>query len=396
MVSLANHCHMTPRTLALLGSTGSIGQSTLDVLAALPSRFRLIALAAHSNDALLAKQYEQFRPAHICVVEPNAAARLRSRLSGESVVIHSGEEGLLHLAALPEVDMVVNAVVGAAGLRTSLETVKQGKLLALANKESLVAGGPLFAEIMARNGSKILPIDSEHSALWQGLQAGKLGEVRRVVLTSSGGPFRTTPAAELAEMTVEDALSHPTWKMGPKISIDSATLANKGLEVIEAIHLFGLRADQVSVVVHPQSIVHSIVEFVDSSQIAQLSRPDMRLPILYALTWPDRVESDFGRLDYAAPLQLSFEPPDVERFPLLPLAFQAARTGGTAPAIYNAANETAVAAFLERSIRFTDIAQITERVLGSLPINPIRGLDDVLIADTEARRAATSLMEKVA
>lgn len=386
----------TPRSLVILGSTGSIGRSTLEVVSLHAGRFRLAGLASYSSDQLLAEQYRTYRPSMLCMVDRAAAGRLRSHLAGESVTILEGEEGLLDLTALSGVDMVVNAIVGAAGLRASLKTVSQGKLLALANKESLVAGGPLFADLIARHNSRILPIDSEHSAIWQGMQAGRPGEVRRVILTSSGGPFRQTPAEQLADVTLEEALSHPTWKMGPKISIDSATLANKGLEVIEAIQLFGLKLSQVSVVIHPQSIVHSLVEFVDSSQIAQLSRPDMRLPIQYALCWPDRFESPFGRLDFAEQVQLTFEPPDPARFRMLPLASAAATAGGTAPAIYNAANETAVAAFLERSIRFTDIAEITERVLNSLPISPVQELEDVLFADREARSAAASIMEKVA
>jgi 1-deoxy-D-xylulose-5-phosphate reductoisomerase len=301
---------------------------------------------------------------------------------------------LLNLAELPDVDIVVNAVVGASGLRTSLAAVKAGKFLALANKESLVAGGPLFGGLMQRHGARILPIDSEHSAIWQALMAGKANEIRRVLLTASGGPFRTFPTEGFESITPEMALSHPTWNMGRKITIDSATLANKGLEVIEAVSLFQIPAAKVEVVVHPQSIVHSMVEFCDSSVIAQMSRPDMRLPITYALFWPERVESAFGRLEFSQGLKLEFEAPDLDRFPALRLAYEVARVGGTAPAVYNAANEVAVEGFLNRRIKFTEITDTISATVDNISIVSDPNLEDILDADREARVFASRRQEK--
>jgi 1-deoxy-D-xylulose-5-phosphate reductoisomerase len=309
-------------------------------------------------------------------------------LSGEKVTIVTGESEIVKLAGTTDIDIVVNAIVGAAGLRTSLEAARQGKVLALANKESLVAGGPLFAPLIERHQSAILPIDSEHSAVWQCLTAGKKSEIRRIILTASGGPFRTLPREKFESITVEQALNHPTWKMGHKITIDSATLANKGLEVIEAVALFQIPADAISVVIHPQSIIHSMVEYVDSSIMAQLSKPDMRLPISYALFWPERQESHFGRLELSELSQLTFEQPDFERFPALALAYKAARAGGTAPAVYNAANEVAVQAFVAKAIQFTQISDCIDAVLNEVMLTTDPGLEQILAADRMAREAA--------
>jgi len=384
---------MSPRTIVLLGSTGSIGRSTLDVIDAHPGAFELKALAAYSSADILLEQYRRYHPEYLCLVREDRADWLRDQLKDEPVELLVGEEQLVKLAAL-EVDLVVNAVVGAAGLLASLETVNRGGVLALANKESLVAGGPLFPEIMKRTGAKILPIDSEHSALWQALASGKESEIRRLIITASGGPFRTWPIEKFESITPAQALNHPTWKMGPKITIDSATLANKGLEVIEAVALFRVPVERVSVVVHPQSIIHSMVEFVDSSIIAQISNPDMRLPICYALFWPDRVESEFGRLEPAALTDLTFEEPDLQRFGALRLAFEVARTGGTAPAVFNAANEIAVEAFLKEHIKFTEITDIIENTVNTVPIVSKPQLDDVLAADRAARTAAREKVGK--
>jgi len=387
--------HMKPRQIVILGSTGSIGRSCLDVIRSHPDRFVVRGLAAHSNVQLLAQQYREFRPEYVCVADTGHAKALASAVAGEKVRVISGHDELVSLAGLPAADLIVNAVVGAAGLRASLEAVKSGKPLALANKESLVAGGPLFRPLIEGGAARIIPIDSEHSAVWQALTAGKKDEVRSIVLTASGGPFRNLDAEDFRSITVEQALTHPTWSMGPKITIDSATLVNKGLEVIEAVTLFGLPSSKIRVMVHPQSVIHSMVEFVDSSVIAQLSRPDMRLPISYALFWPERVQSDFGRVDWDKLGPLTFEQPDYDRFPMLRLAFEVSSTGGTAPAAYNAANEVAVAAFLDRKIPFLGINEIVERTVGSTDTIKAPGLDDILAADTAAREAAGSMIEEI-
>ncbi len=351
-------------------------------------------LTARSNDRLLEEQYRKFRPAYLCLADSVAADRLRKRLVGEPVQVLDGEKNLLELAALSDIEVVLNAVVGAAGLQISLAAVRSGKRLALANKESLVAGGPLFAELCRQSKARILPIDSEHSAVWQALACGRQNEIRTIILTASGGPFRTWPLEKFPEITVEQALAHPTWNMGSKITIDSATLVNKGMEVIEAVVLFDTPAEKIKVVVHPQSIIHSMVEFCDSSVIAQLSRPDMRLPIAYALFWPERVDSDFGRIDWSDMPGLTFEPPDERRFPVLKLAYQVAATGGTAPAVYNAASEIAVKAFLDGALGFTHIADIIQQTVQEAEIVARPQLTDILQADRDAREKARKIMEK--
>lgn len=383
---------MTPKKIVVLGSTGSIGRSCLEVVKSHPGRFAVRALATHSNVELLAEQYRAFRPAYLCAVDEARAEKLRDLLKDEPVTILQGKEELVALAALDNIDMVVNAVVGAAGLLASLETAKLGRALALANKESLVCGGPLFPPLIKKTKARILPIDSEHSAIWQLLACGKKNELKRLIITASGGPFRELPIEKFGDITVGQALDHPTWKMGPKITIDSATLVNKGLEVIEAVVLFSVPVEKVTVVIHPQSIIHSMVEFVDSTVMAQLSRPDMKLPITYALFWPDRVDSDFGRLDLDRLENLTFEKPDFDKFRALKLAFQVADTGGTAPAIFNAANEIAVNAFLNSAVRFTEITDIIENVLEKLDIVSQPTLDDILNADHLARLAAKEMV----
>ena len=383
---------MTPKKLVILGSTGSIGRSCLDVVHAHPGRFVVRALAAFSNVDLLVQQYKTEKPDYVCIVDSSKESELRSRLEGEAVEILVGEKELVKLAALDDVDVVVNAVVGAAGLRASLETVKAGRDLALANKESLVCGGPLFSPLLKKTGAKILPIDSEHSAIWQALACGKEKEVKRIIITASGGPFRDLPFEKFSEITTEQALNHPTWKMGPKITIDSATLANKGLEVIEAVVLFSVPTEKVKVVIHPQSIIHSMVEYIDSSVMAQLSKPDMRLPITYALFWPERVESDFGEIDFDELGQLTFEKPDVRKFRALKIAFEVAETGGTAPAIFNAANEVAVEAFLQKAVKFTGITDIIEGVVEKLDVVSEPDLNDILESDRKARQAAKNIV----
>ncbi len=385
---------MIPRKLVLLGSTGSIGRSTLDVVKKHPGCFNIVALATHSNVELLVEQYHQFQPDYVCLVDYSKSKQLAERLKGKPVKVLVGETEMVQLAALEGVEIVVNAVVGAAGLLASLEAVKKSKYLALANKESLVTGGPLFAPLAKKADGKILPIDSEHSAVWQALASGKFDEVKAVILTASGGPFRDYPLDRFSDITPRQALEHPTWKMGPKITIDSSTMVNKGLEIIEAITLFSLPAEKIKVVIHPQSIVHSMVEFVDSSIIAQLSSPDMRLPITYALFWPNRVKSDYGRLDLDTFTSLTFEEPDFNRFPALPLAYSVAEAGGTAPAVFNAANEVAVKAFLQGSIKFPEITDTIEHVVNKIAVVSNPDLDDILQADRQARAVANEKVGK--
>lgn len=385
---------MKSRTLVLLGSTGSIGRATLDVVRNHPGAFSVAALAAHTNADLLEKQYQEFRPRYLCLLDVPGARQLAGRLKGEPVEVLCGRDDLVRLSSLSGVDIVVNAVVGAAGLLASLEAVKEGRALALANKESLVAGGPLFAPLVEGGQGTILPIDSEHSAVWQLLACGKKDEIKRIIITASGGPFKDLPADEFQRITPAEALNHPTWKMGSKITIDSATLANKGLEIIEAVALFQVDVGKIDVVVHPQSIVHSLVEFMDSAMVAQLSKPDMRLPISYALFWPDRVTSSFGRLDLTRAGPLTFEEPDFGRFPMLKLAYEAAGTGGTAPALFNAANEVAVDAFLKQGIAFLRINEIVAEVLQEIPVVSQPQLDDILDADRKARELAQELSGK--
>jgi len=386
---------MDMKNLVILGSTGSIGKSTLEVVDNHPGSFKIIALTAHSNAELLIQQYNKYKPDYICITDAKKAVLLKDSLKNESVKILIGEDELLDLTSISSVDMVVNAIVGSAGLRASLQTIKNNKDLALANKESLVAGGPLFASLIEKHQCKILPIDSEHSAIWQALRAGEANEVKKIIITASGGPFRTFSKEQLESVTLADALNHPTWNMGRKITIDSATLANKGLEVIEAVNLFHVSIDKVGVVVHPQSIIHSLVEYIDSSMIAQLSNPDMKLPISYALFWPQRVESSFGELNLAELGQMTFEKPDYEKFPALKIAFEVALAGGTAPAVFNAANEEAVDAFINGEIGFNIITDIIKNCVDNLEVISKPDLDDILSLDQKARTYAQQMIGKV-
>ena len=376
--------------VAVLGSTGSIGTNTLDVIAASGGRFEPWLLAARRSVAPLLEQARRFRPAWIVVVDPAAAAEIGAAALPAGTRLAVGPEPLAELVADPAVDRVVSAIVGAAGLRSTWAALEAGKTVALANKETLVMAGPLATRLAERTGAAIIPVDSEHSAIHQALCSGGAGEVARIVLTASGGPFRTRPRETLATVTPAEALRHPTWSMGPKITVDSATMMNKALELIEARWLFGLPAEQLGVVVHPQSIVHSLVEFVDGSVIAQLSPPDMRLPIQYALSYPRRLPGPARRLDLARAFALEFEPPDPDRFPALRLGHEAAARGGTAGAVLNAANEEAVGRFLAGSLRFTDIADVCGRVLDAHPFQAEPTLDEVLRLDAWAREEVRS------
>jgi 1-deoxy-D-xylulose-5-phosphate reductoisomerase len=372
--------------IAVLGSTGSIGRSTLEVIAASGGRLKAVALSAHRNTGLLLQQAQSVRPRKIVVTDLAAAARQDWSDLPPNVELLTGDEAAAHLAADPDVDIVVSAIVGSAGLRGTWAALDAGKIVALANKESLVVGGPLVMELARRKNAKILPVDSEHSAVFQALEAGRREEVRRVVLTASGGPFRTWTLEQLANVTVADALAHPTWAMGPKITVDSATLMNKALEIIEARWLFDLSADQISVVIHPQSIVHSMVEYRDGSVIAQLSPPDMKLPIQYALTWPERREGVATKLDWSRTMELRFEPPDFERFGALGLGLEVAAAGGTAGAVLNGANEAAVAAFLDQRLSFREIVPVCRSIVQNHKYDPNPSLEQVLEADRWARQ----------
>ncbi|MEZ5237162.1 MAG: 1-deoxy-D-xylulose-5-phosphate reductoisomerase [Acidimicrobiia bacterium] len=377
-------------SLAVLGCTGSIGTQTLDVVRCRPDRYTVRVLGAHSSVDAVVAQAEELRPEIVVLVDEAAAAAAAGRLP-RGTELWVGAEALAEAAT--RCDVVLNAVVGFAGLGVTMAALRAGRRLALANKESLVAGGPVVRQVAHTPGAELVPVDSEHSALHQCLRAGRGdAEVSRLLLTASGGPFRTTPADELATITVDQALAHPTWSMGPKITVDSSTLMNKGLEVIEAKELFEIEVDRIDVVVHPQSIVHSMVTFTDGSTMAQLSRPDMRLPIAYALAYPDRFDHAYGAIDWATASTLTFEPPDHGRFPCLGLAYQASRTGGTAAAWLNGANEAVVAAFLAGRIGWIDIAEVLKAVMDRHDGGKAQSVDDVVDADRTARRLAEELV----
>jgi 1-deoxy-D-xylulose-5-phosphate reductoisomerase len=376
------------KKLVILGSTGSIGRSALDVVEKNQDRIEVVALAAHSNFELLLKQTIKFRPKYITLTDHKAYHRFKKIFDSSETELVESENGLKKLSTLPDADIVLNAVVGAAGLKASLDVVASGKRLALANKESMVIGGFLINAMATKTGAEILPVDSEHSAIWQALRSGKSSEVRKIILTASGGPFFDKPLSEFKSITKEQALNHPTWKMGPKITVDSATMINKGLEVIEAMHLFDISPDKIEVVIHPQSIIHSMVEFVDSSIIAQISKPDMRLPIADAFFYPERVTSDFGKINLTEVNQLTFRKPDFEKFPLLKLAWEVAAKGGTTAAVYNAANEIAVQAFLDNTVEFV---QIPDMVINCVEKHrPIKkpSVAEIIEADRWARETA--------
>ena len=374
------------RNVVLLGSTGSIGTSTIKVAEDLPDRIRLLGLAAGNNLELLLDQTRKQRPEAISISDPAKARQLRDML-GTGTEVFSGDEGLIHLATLPAADIVLIAIVGTAGLAPALAAIHAGKDIAVASKEILVMAGEIVMREAREHGVNVLTVDSEHSAIFQCLDGKPTDSVRRLWLTASGGPFRMTPKGEFPAITVEDALKHPSWIMGRKITIDSATLFNKGLEMIEARWLFDIEMARVGVVVHPQSIVHSMVEFVDGSLLAQLSTPDMCLPIQYALTCPERVASDRVQTDFPAIGTLTFEAPDPDRFPALDLARRAGETGGTLPAVLNAANEVAVQAFCQRQLGFTDITTTVARVLQQHQVVAHPDLPQLLAADAWAREA---------
>lgn len=385
------------RRIAILGSTGSIGRSTLSVVDSYPDRFQIVALAAGSNIEAALEQAVRWKPRVLSVAREEDADALRQPLKAKNlgdIEVVSGPAGAVRVSTHPDVDFVVSAIVGVAGLEATYEAVKAGKTLGLANKECLVAAGELITAEAKKQGKPLLPIDSEHNAVHQCLRGGRMDEVERIWLTASGGPFLKTPASEFASITVQQALNHPTWKMGKRITIDSATLMNKGFEVIEACRLFDVPPKQVEVIVHPQSTIHSMVEFVDGSILAQVSVTDMRLPILYALTYPERIPSDL-RFPVMNLRQLDFYPPDMRKFRCLGLAYEAAESGGAHPVALNAADEVAVAAFLEGHIRFDEIPRVIEEVLSATKTGKMESIKQVLETDLEARRAARERIERL-
>ncbi len=383
-----------PRRISILGSTGSVGCNTIDLIERQPERYEIEALTANRNVALLAEQARRLRPRLAVIGDEARFGALKEALAGSGIELAAGPAALVEAAQRPA-EWLMAAIVGAAGLEPTLAALRRGAIVALANKECLVCAGELMMEEVNRNGATLLPVDSEHNAIFQVFDFARRDAVERIILTASGGPFRTLDRAVMAHVTPAQAVAHPNWNMGAKISVDSATMMNKGLELIEAHHLFDLPAENIEVLIHPQSVVHSLVAYVDGSVLAQLGTPDMRTPIAYTLGWPERMPAPAERLDLAALGQLSFEPPDLERFPALRLARQALQSGGTAPTILNAANEVAVAGFLGGEVGFLEIAGIVEETLATMPLDKPASLDAVFAVDSEARRVAEELIARV-
>ncbi|MFA7486359.1 MAG: 1-deoxy-D-xylulose-5-phosphate reductoisomerase [Phycisphaerae bacterium] len=385
---------MKIKQIAILGSTGSIGKNALRVVEALGESFEIFALSAHNNIDILAAQVKHFKPKVVCISNESKLKSLKQAIGGIDVEILSGPSGLVEISKINEIDIVLMSVVGAAGLQAILAAAQKGKRLAIANKEPLVIAGKLLIEAAKKSGSEILPIDSEHSAIFQSMQAGNADEVNKIILTASGGPFRDASKKQMDEATIEQALAHPTWQMGPKITVDSATMMNKALEVIEAHWLFGAAVEKIEVLIHPESVIHSMVEFIDGSVIAQMGRPDMCLPIQYALTYPDRVKgiSEHLRLDELG--RLNFHKPDFDKFRLLKIGFEVARTGGTAAAVFNAANESAVEHFLAGRIRLGKIAELIEHCLDKHEVITNAALDELLEADSWARNEVSNCLNQ--
>ena len=381
------------KRISLLGSTGSIGTQTLDVVRAQPKSFQIVALAAYENDILLEEQILEFEPELAVLVDPDAANRLRNRYTGKTEIL-SGKEGLLQVACMDSADVVLTALVGFAGLEPTLAAIETGKDLAIANKETLVAAGELVTAKAKEKGVQLLPVDSEHSAIFQALQGNKTSAIEKLIVTASGGALRDWTKEEISQAALKDVLNHPNWSMGAKVTIDSASLANKGLEVIEAHWLFGIPYDQIEVVVHPQSIIHSAIQYKDGSVIAQLGVPDMKLPILYALSWPERFETEWPRFSFFDYPELTFRKPDLERFPALRLAFQAGRAGGTAGCIFNGANEEAVHQFRQGNISFLKISELIEGALNSIEVQKADQLETIRSADEKTRQWVRKQIKK--
>ncbi len=382
------------KSLTILGATGSVGQSTLDLVIRNPDAFSVQALTAQTDVAGLAKAARSTSARLAVIGDPSRLSELQAALAGTSIEVSAGEAAITDAAAMGA-DVTMAAIVGCAGLRPVMAAIEKGGIIALANKEALVSAGAVMTQAVKKSGATLLPVDSEHNAIFQCLDPANTKAIRRIIVTASGGPFRTWSPAEMADVTPEQAVKHPNWSMGAKISVDSATMMNKGLELIEAFHLFPVTPAQIDVLVHPQSVIHSMVEYVDGSTLAQLGSPDMRTPIAYCLAWPERMDAPVAQLDLAAIGKLEFEEPDYERFPCLALARQCLDAGGARPAILNAANEVAVAAFLARRIRFTDISAIVQRVLERYHPDAPTSLDDVFAIDDEARARAEQDMELI-
>lgn len=379
------------RRVTILGSTGSVGRNTIDIIARQPEAYAVEALTAHGNAALLIEQARQLKPRFVAIGNESHYSAVKDGLAGTGIEVAAGRAAVIEAAARPA-EWVMSAIVGAAGLEPTLAAVRRGALIGLANKETLVCAGALVMREVAQHKAVMLPVDSEHSAIFQVFERDHVDAIEKIILTASGGPFRQRTVAEMAEMTPEQAVAHPNWSMGAKISVDSASMMNKGLELIEAYHLFGLPESQIEILVHPQSVIHSMVAYKDGSVLAQLGSPDMRTPIAYALGWPKRIAAPADKLDFGKIKQLTFEAPDPARFPALRVAREALKAGGGTPAVLNAANEIAVAAFLDRQVRFTDIVAICEQVLTELPGGEIERLDQILALDTEARRRAAEVV----
>jgi 1-deoxy-D-xylulose-5-phosphate reductoisomerase len=382
------------KRLAILGSTGSIGVNTLDIVRQFPERFQVVSLSAGLNTGLLRQQILHFRPKIVSVLNKELAGALKRDLSSESPEIVEGIEGLIKVATHPEVDQVVSAIVGAVGLIPTLSAIKTGKTIALANKESLVMAGKIVMEEARRSGVQILPIDSEHSAIFQSLLGHRKETIQRLILTASGGPFLNLPMSKLPDVTVKDALHHPNWEMGKKITIDSASLMNKGLEVIEAHWLFDMPVEKITVQIHPQSVIHSMVEYIDGSVIAQMGIADMRVPISYALSFPNRLPLNLPKLDLPGKGGLTFQAPDLDRYLCLKLAYQSIEIGETMPAILNASNEVAINAFLDGAVKFTEIPLLIQRVMEDHDVKPVHTIEDILKADHWARERAKAMIER--
>lgn len=380
------------KKISILGSTGSIGVNALNVVTQFPERFELIGLAAQRNITLLEEQIHQFHPKVVSVADENLGNKLKKRCADITIEVLTGENGAVQVATHPDVEMVLSSIVGFAGLIPTYQAVLANKHIALANKETLVVAGALIMPEVEKRSLTLLPVDSEHNAIFQSLQGHRREDFRKILLTASGGPFRNHTKGQLETVTLQDALKHPNWNMGRKITIDSATLMNKGLEVIEAHWLFGVAFEDIQVVVHPQSVIHSMVEYLDGSIIAELGVPDMRIPIAYALAYPEQFELNVPRLDLTKLGSLTFEEPDFEKFPCLRYAYEAGKVGGTAPAVLNAANEIAVDAFLHEKISFLDISRIIHRVMETYETKPLISLDDAIEADRWAREKARTLV----
>lgn len=383
------------KTVTILGATGSIGTSTVDLLLREPGRFAVEALTGNRNVKLLAEQARALKPRFVATANPECYAELKDLLAGTGIEVAAGDDAIVEAAARPAADWVMAAIVGAAGLKPTLAAAHRGATVGLANKETLVCAGELMMAEVKAHGATLLPVDSEHNAIFQVLDRGQMDKVDRIILTASGGPFRTCSRAQMETMTPAQAVAHPNWSMGAKISVDSASMFNKGLELIEAYHLFGLPEDRIDILVHPQSVVHSLVSYVDGSVLAQLGTPDMRTPISYALGWPRRMATPAKRLELAEIASLTFEKPDLERFPSLRLARAALQSGGAAPTILNAANEVAVGSFLAGAIGFLDIARVVERTLDSITDRALGSLADVFAMDDRARAVATGVAAKL-